>query len=111
MRRCKIANPRAKGSQSDTTFSSVNKQVTQQTLNGTTALKTDIVKIAGRDNLCVLLAIGQNTTKAIFDQLIEKSKRPMSNKQKDLLYQEFKPQKAENQLNLALKKYKFNHYQ
>ena len=106
--RNKISNPHEKTAQSDMTFSSVNKQVTHQTLNGTTVLKTDIVKIAGKDNLCVLVAIGQNTTKNIFNQLIEKSKRPVSNEQKDLLYQEFK---AQNQLNLALKKYQSNKYQ
>lgn len=88
--------------QSGSTFSSVTKQITDQTLNGTTALKTDIAKIAGKDNLCVLVAIGQESTKALFDELVEKSGRPMTTPQKDLLYDEFKTQKAEAQLDAEL---------
>lgn len=102
--RDKIANQDPKALQTGTTFSSVNKQLTQQTLNGTTTLKTDILKIAGKDQLCVLVAIGQDKTKAIFDQLIEKSNRRMSNAQKDLLFKEFKPKKAEDQLEVELNK-------
>lgn len=90
--------------QSGSTFSSVTKQVTQQTLNGTTALKTDIAKIAGKDNLCVLVAIGQESTKALFEELVEKSARPMTGAQKDLLYKEFKDKKAEDQLDAELEK-------
>lgn len=94
----------ASGVESGSTFSSISKQVTQQTLVGTTPIKTDIVKIAGKDNLCILVAIGQQSTKQIFDQLIDASKRPMSAEQKDILYAEFKAQRAEDQLDNELEK-------
>ncbi|WP_354623965.1 hypothetical protein [Psychromonas sp. MME2] len=92
------------GVESGTTFSSVSKQVTQQTLVGTSLVKTDIVEIAGKDNLCVLVAIGQESTKEIFDNLVNAAKRPMSAQQKDLLYTEFKAQRAEQQLDAELEK-------
>lgn len=94
----------ASGGESGSTFSSISKQITQQTLVGTSPLKTDIVTIAEKDNLCVLVAIGQESTKAIFEQLVEAADRPINAQQKDLLYQEFKAQRAEQQLDLELEK-------
>lgn len=96
----------ASGVESGSTFSSVSKQVTQQTLVGTNPIKTDITQIAGRDNLCVLVAIGQQTTKDIFDELVEASDRPMNANQKDVLYAEFKAHRAEEQLDAELEKLK-----
>lgn len=90
------------GLESGATFSSVSKQITEQTLIGTTPLKVDIVKIANKDNLCVLVALGQQSTKDIFDQLINASERPMNENQKDILYQEFKAERAQNDLNIEL---------
>jgi len=89
----------AGGVQSGSTFTSVSKQVTQQTLVGTTPVKADIVNIAGNDNLCVLVAIGQQATKNVFDELVKTAKRPMSAAQEDVLYQEFKAQRASEELN------------
>ena len=96
----------ASGVESGSTFSSVSKQVTEQTLVGTTPIKADIVNIAGKDNLCVLVAIGQQATKSVFDELVSASKRPMNAEQKDVLYQEFKAQRAEEQLDFELGKLK-----
>jgi len=94
----------ASGTESGSTFSSVSKQVTQQTLVGTSPLKMDVVKIADKDNLCVLMAIGQQSTKAIFDELVNKAELPMTANQKDVLYAEFKAQRAEEQLDAELEK-------
>jgi len=96
----------ASGVESGSTFSSVSKQVTQQTLIGTNPIKTDIISIADKDNLCVLVAIGQASTKAIFDGLIDAAQRPMNTGQKDALYQEFKAQRADLQLDQALQTFK-----
>ena len=94
----------ASGVESGSTFSSVSKQVTQQTLVGTTPIKTDITKIAGKDNLCVLVAIGQESTRDMFEQLVTEADRPMNASQKDVLYAEFKAQRAEDQLDLEIEK-------
>lgn len=96
----------ASGVESGSSFSSVSKQITQQTLVGTNPIKTDIVKIADKDNLCVLIAVGQASTKAVFDELIKTSARPINAEQKDVLYQEFKAQRAEEQLDHELDKLK-----
>ena len=98
----------ATGIESGVTFSSVSKQVTEQNLSGTSALKTDIVKIAEKDNLCVLVAIGQASTKTIFEELVSASKLPLNAEQKDALYQEFKAQDAEQQLDQEIQNLKDN---
>ncbi|PKG39845.1 LPP20 family lipoprotein [Psychromonas sp. Urea-02u-13] len=95
----------ASGVESGSTFSSVSKQVTQQTLVGTNPVKTDITKIAGKDNLCVLVAIGQTSTQDIFEKLVEEAARPMTAQQKDVLYTEFKAHRAEEQLDKELEKF------
>ena len=94
----------ASAAESGSTFSSVSKQITQQTLIGTSSLKTDIVKIEDKNNLCVLVGVGQESTKAIFENLVNASERPMNSGQKDLLYQEFKAQRADLQLDKELEK-------
>ncbi len=93
------------GVESGSTFSSFSKQLTQQTLVGTNPIKTDITKIAGKDNLCVLVAIGQQSTKDIFDKLVGVADRPMNPEQKDILYAEFKTQRAEDLLDKELEKF------
>lgn len=90
--------------QTGSTFSSVSKQISSQTLRGTNPMKVDIININEKDNLCVLVAVGQESTKALFDNLVNASGRKMSPKQKDILYQEFKAQKAEDQLDAELEK-------
>lgn len=92
----------ASGVESGSTFSSVSKQVTQQTLVGSNLIKTDITNIAGKDNLCVLLAIGQQSTKDVFEALVNEAQRPMSVPQKDALYADFKTQRAADQLDKEL---------
>lgn len=92
------------GSESGSTFSSVSKQVTQQTLVGTSPLKTDIVNIEEIKNLCVLVGIGQESTKVLFDDLVKAAERPMNDDQKDILYQEFKAQRADLSLDKGLDK-------
>ena len=100
--RDKVENSEA--TQVGSTFSSVTKQLTNQTLNGSTLIRTDIVKIADKDNLCVLVAMGQENTREIFEQLVSKSKRSMNKEQKDLLYQEFKAEKANDMLEAEMAK-------
>jgi len=94
----------ADGVVSGSTFSSVSKQVTAQTLVGTTPTKVDVVNIAGKDNLCVQVAIGQQATKSVFDELVNAAKLPMNAEQKDVLYQEFKSDRAQQQLDVEVEK-------
>ena len=92
------------GAQSSSTFSSVSKQLTKQSLTGSTVLKVDVIQIGKQDNLCVLVGIEQASTKALFEDLLKRSNTKVSASQKDVLYDEFKAQKAEEELDVEMDK-------
>lgn len=81
-----------------TSFSSVSKQLTQQTLTGSRAIKADIVDIAGKQHFCVLTALSSTATKELFDAIVQESKRSVNPQDEKFLYQEFKAHKAEQSL-------------
>lgn len=80
------------------TFSSVSKQLTKQTLNGSRAIKSDIVELLGKQHFCVLTTLSPSATKALFDQIVTGSKRSVNPQDEKFLYQEFKAHKAEQNL-------------
>ena len=86
------------------TFSSVSKQITQQTLNGSRVVKSDIVKITGKEHYCVMVALSPTVTKDLFSALIKNSKRPVTAQDEKFLYQEFKAYKAEQDLSKEIER-------
>jgi len=90
--------------QMGSTFSSVSKQLTNQSLTGARVIKTAYAHFNGKDQLCVLTALGSSSTKELFDNIIKESERQMSIDQEKVLYQEFKAQKAQEELEAELNK-------
>lgn len=86
------------------TFSSVSKQLTKQTLVGSRAIKSDIVDIAGKQHFCVLTALTPSATKDLFDSLIKESGRSVNPQAEEFLYQEFKAYKAEQSLDKEIER-------
>lgn len=80
------------------TFTSVSKQLTKQTLTGSRAIKSDIVEIAGKQHFCVLTTLSPSATKELFDAIVKDSKRSINPQDEKFLYQEFKAHKAEQDL-------------
>jgi hypothetical protein len=87
-----------------TNFSSVSKQLTQQKLTGSRIVKTDIIDIAGVNNLCSMMTMDPLATKELFDAIISQSQRIVDPQDQKFLYQEFKSAKAEENLDAAIKK-------
>ncbi|MDB4838009.1 hypothetical protein OAH87_06030 [Marinomonas sp.] len=85
-------------SASGTSFSSVSKQYVNQTLTGSRTLKTDIIDIDGRNNVCVMVGIEEGKTKELFDAIVKASDRQLSAKSEDVLYQQFKADQARDRL-------------
>jgi len=79
-------------------FSSVSKQLTKQTLSGARTIKSDIVEIAGKQHYCVLTTLSPSNTKDLFDAILKGSERSVNNQDEKFLYQEFKAHKAEKNL-------------
>lgn len=85
-----------------TSFESVSRQVTQTELNGSRTVKTGYVNLAGEKNLCVMVALGDSEMRKIFDGLIEASGREVNAKDEEILYEEFRAQKAQDELDEEL---------
>ncbi|KAF7786542.1 hypothetical protein PRUB_a1145 [Pseudoalteromonas rubra] len=80
------------------TFSSVSKQLTKQTLNGSRVIKADVVEIGGKDYFCALTTLSPALTKTLFKDLVKESKKQINPQDEQFLYQEFKAFKAEKDL-------------
>lgn len=87
-----------------TSFTSVSKQLTKQKLTGARMVKSDIVKIAGKDHFCVLTTLEPTATQALFDDILKQSKRSVNPTDEKFLYQEFKAHKAEQNLDKEISK-------
>ncbi|WP_374972807.1 hypothetical protein [Spongiibacter marinus] len=87
------------GVSSGSTFSSVAKQLTQQTLIGTRAERVEFVEIDGKKNLCVLVTMGRDKTLALFDNLLAASERQVQPDTREVLLQQFKGVQAQQELN------------
>ena len=86
------------------TFSSVSKQLTKQTLNGSRVIKADVVDIAGKDYFCALTTLSPQLTKTLFKDLISETKKNINPQDEQFLYQEFKAFKAEQDLEKEIKR-------
>ena len=83
-------------------FSSVSKQLSDQHLRGSRLSKISKIPIDGVKNLCGMVTIDPKRTEEIFKEILESSNRPVSAQDKDILYQEFKAYKAQQDLDKAL---------
>lgn len=88
----------ASGSAIGGSFESVSKQLAQQHLQGSRAIKVQYVDIADVNNLCVLVALSPNITQDLYQAIVKNSGRLLSTKDDDVLYQEFKAYKAQQEL-------------
>ena len=83
-------------------ISSVSKQLSDQHLRGSRLSKISKIPIDGVKNLCGMVTIDPKRTEEIFKEILESSQRPVSAQDKDILYQEFKAYKAQQDLDKAL---------
>lgn len=90
------------GVSSGSTFSSVSKQLAQQTLIGTRPERVDFVEIDGKKNLCVMLTMGREKTLSLFDNMLQASERQVQPDTREVLLQEFKGVEAQKDLNREL---------
>lgn len=92
------------GTQVGSTFSSVSKQLADQSLVGSRVIKTAYANFDSKNQLCVLTSLGAQETKKLFDNLLKESERSVTPDQERVLYQEFKAYKAQQELDAELQK-------
>ena len=88
------------GGQDETgsTFESVSRQVANEYIVGSRPAKVDFVNINGQRNLCVMVAMQPEATKGLFDSIMRQSKRKLSPQNEEILYEEFRAAKAQQEL-------------
>ena len=89
----------ADGTSEGSTFESVSKSITKQSLSGTRAVKLDYVDFPdGTTKICVMVTMNPALTKNVYSKIVEKSGRTLSAQSDDILYQQFKAKKLEEQM-------------
>jgi len=88
---------------SGSTFESVSKQVTEQSLNGTKAVESGYFRINDKSQYCVMVAFGQQETKAVFEQALKAANTPLSPTSERAMYEEFRAYKAQEELEQSLR--------
>ena len=81
-----------------TSFESVSKQRTESLLSGSRTVKTGYTELNGSKNLCVMVALGDSEMQEIFDEIVAASSREVTAKDEDILYEEFRAQRAQDEL-------------
>lgn len=94
------------GTQSGSTFTQASKQLAEQTLVGSRVSRTEFAEFDGKKHLCVLTALGEPETKGLYEDLLNRTGRKVTASQKEVLYQEFKAQKAMEELDAELEKFR-----
>lgn len=90
----------ADGSSVGASFEQVSKQVASETLVGSTPEEIAMARIDGKKYLCALVVLDQ--TRETFDALVDASKRTIDPQSKAALYEEFRAQKAMQELEAEL---------
>ena len=88
---------------SGSTFESVSKQITEQSLNGTKAVESGYFKINDKNQYCVMVAFGQQETKSVFEQALKATKTQLTLTSERAMYEEFRAYKAQEELEQSLR--------
>ncbi|MCP5160777.1 MAG: LPP20 family lipoprotein [Hahellaceae bacterium] len=95
----------ANGAAVGSTFESVSKQVTSQKLSGSRPVKMDYINFPdGTQKLCVMVALDPSLTKSLYEELVAQSGRNLSPQSNEVLYQEFKAYKAQQEMDAEIEK-------
>ncbi|HFD38431.1 MAG TPA: hypothetical protein ENJ31_01075 [Anaerolineae bacterium] len=79
-------------------FESVSKQVTQQQLSGSRPTKVKPVTINGESHICAMVTFAPAATEELFKNIVKSSGVKLSPQDEDVLYEEFKAFKAQEEL-------------
>ena len=88
---------------SGSTFESVSKQVTDQMLRGTITDRMEYIKSPNEGRqLCLMVVLSPKNNKRVFDSLLQSSNRQITPENEALLYQEYRAQRAQEELEETL---------
>jgi len=89
---------------SGSTFQSVSRQLTDETLRGLRVSRTEYATINDRRHLCTMLVMGESSMRSLFDGIIEGSDRPIPGQDEAVLWEQFRHSQARDQMDEALER-------
>ncbi|WP_019528396.1 LPP20 family lipoprotein [Dasania marina] len=92
------------GSSTGGTFESVSKQVTQQSLSGSRAIKFERVLDDDKKMMCALVALTPEATNQLFKSLVKSAEVNLSPDHESVLKEQFMAYKAQQELDQELMK-------
>lgn len=81
-----------------TTFETVSKQLTEETLKGTAPKQTGYEMLNEKKHMCVMLTMGGSQMKEFFDKLMREADADVNPQDEEILYQEFKAKQAQEEM-------------
>lgn len=94
---------RGEESEAGSTFESVSKQVTDQSLQG--AIPERVGYVSGRngdDLFCVMVVLAPEKNRKVFESIMQASDRQVGPDSEALLYQEFRAERAQDELKASV---------
>lgn len=89
---------------SGSTFQSVSRQLTDQTLRGARVDRTEYETINEQRQLCTMMVVGESDMRALFDNLIDASARPIPAQDEAVLWEQFRHAQARDEMDEALER-------
>ncbi|MDQ2070181.1 hypothetical protein [Natronospira bacteriovora] len=89
---------------SGSTFQSVSRQLTDQTLSGLRVARTGYETINERRQLCTMLVMGESTMRQLFDDILAASERPVAAQDEAVLWEQFRHSMAREEMDRALER-------
>ncbi|MFA0087191.1 hypothetical protein BCU70_02230 [Vibrio sp. 10N.286.49.C2] len=86
------------------TFESVSKQISQVRLRHSQIVKLDVGEIFGQRQVCAMAVLDSATLATYFDDLVASTGAQIDPNDQEAMYEEFKTQKAMNDLESELKR-------
>lgn len=83
-------------------FTQTGQQLVQQTLVGSKAIETGVYEVSGKEQLCVLVELNEDKTKAFYANMKKASKANLSAQDDGVLYEQFRAYKADQELQKAI---------
>jgi len=96
------------GQSTGSVFSSVSKQVAKKHLKGATVKKQEVIEVDGQKQWCVLMTMNPKKTKKLVEDIMKQSKAELDPQDERVLYEEFKAEKAQEELDKEIEKFEEN---
>lgn len=87
---------------SGSTFQSVSRQLTDQTLSGLRVNRTGYEVINEQRQLCTMLVMGESSMRQLFDDILANSQRPIAAQDEAVLWEQFRHSQARDEMDRAL---------